>query len=102
LPGLTVAATLNPDFGQVDVDPAFVNLTAFEIRLPEKRPFFVENAPLFANAGGNYFYSRRIGGLPHTLPTADEIDLPTQVRILGAAAAGGFVTDRTQIAVLGR
>jgi len=101
LPGLTVAATLNPDFGQVDVDPAFVNLTAFEIRLPEKRPFFVENAPLFANAGGSYFYSRRIGGLPHTLPTADEIDLPTQVRILGAAAAGGFVTDRTQIAVLG-
>jgi len=101
LPGLTVAATLNPDFGQVDVDPAFVNLTAFEIQLPEKRPFFVENAPLFADAGGSYFYSRRIGGLPHTLPTADEIDLPTQVRILGAAAAGGFVTDRTQIAVLG-
>jgi len=101
LPGLTVAATLNPDFGQVDVDPAFVNLTAFEVQLPEKRPFFVENAPLFANAGGNYFYSRRIGGLPHTLPTADEIDLPTQVRILGAAAAGGFVADRTQIAVLG-
>jgi hypothetical protein len=101
LPGLTVAATLNPDFGQVDVDPAFVNLTAFEVQLPEQRPFFVENAPLFANAGGNYFYSRRIGGLPHTLPTADEIDLPTQVRILGAAAAGGFVADRTQIAVLG-
>jgi hypothetical protein len=101
LPGLTVAATINPDFGQVDVDPAFVNLSAFEIRLPEKRPFFVENAPLFANAGGNYFYSRRIGGLPRTLPTADDIDLPTQVRILGAATAGGFVADRTQIAVLG-
>lgn len=101
LPGLTVAATINPDFGQVDVDPAFVNLTAFEIQLPEKRPFFIENAPLFVNAGGNYFYSRRIGGLPRTLPTADEIDLPTQVRILGAAAAGGFVADHTQIAVLG-
>jgi len=101
LPGLTVAATLNPDFGQVDVDPAVVNLTAFEILLPEKRPFFIENAPLFANAGGNYFYSRRIGGLPRTLPTADELDLPTQVRILGAVAGGGFVADRTQIAVLG-
>lgn len=101
LPGLTVAATINPDFGQVDVDPAFVNLTAFEIQLPERRPFFIENAPLFAHAGGNYFYSRRIGGLPRTLPTADELDLPTEVRILGAVAAGGFVADRTQIAMLG-
>lgn len=101
LRGLTIAATINPDFGQVDVDPAFVNLTAFEIQLAEKRPFFVENAPLFGNAGGRYFYSRRIGGLPRTLPIADEIDLPTQVRILGAVAAGGFIADRTQIAVLG-
>ncbi|HMG24503.1 MAG TPA: DUF5916 domain-containing protein, partial [Kofleriaceae bacterium] len=101
LPGLTAAATINPDFGQVDVDPAFVNLTAFEVQLAEKRPFFVENAPLFANAGGGYFYSRRIGGLPHTLPEADAIDLPTQVRILGAAAAGGFIAERTQVAVLG-
>ncbi|HEY0483043.1 MAG TPA: DUF5916 domain-containing protein [Kofleriaceae bacterium] len=101
LRGLTVAATINPDFGQVDVDPAVVNLTAFEIQLTEKRPFFIENAPLFVNAGGAYFYSRRIGGLPRTLPTADEIALPTQVRILGAVAAGGFIADRTQIAVLG-
>jgi hypothetical protein len=101
LSGLTVAATINPDFGQVDVDPAVVNLTAFEIQLPEKRPFFVENAPLFVNAGGAYFYSRRIGALPRELPPADEIDLPTQVRILGAVAAGGFIADRTQIAVLG-
>jgi hypothetical protein len=100
LPGLTVAATINPDFGQVDVDPAVVNLTAFEIQLPEKRPFFIENAPLFANAGGAYFYSRRIGGLPRTLPMADDIVLPTQVGILGAVAAGGFVAERTQIAAL--
>src|SRR5262249_52223486 len=101
LPGLTVAGTINPDFGQVDVDPAVVNLTAFEVQLPEKRPFFIENAPLFANAGGAYFYSRRIGGLPRTAPSANPIALPTQVRILGAVTAGGFVADRTQIAVLG-
>jgi hypothetical protein len=101
LPGLTVAATINPDFGQVDVDPAVVNLTAFEIQLPERRPFFVEHGPQFANAGAAYFYSRRIGGLPRTLPDADELELPSQVRILGAAAAGGFIADRTQIAVLG-
>ncbi|HSR98735.1 MAG TPA: DUF5916 domain-containing protein [Kofleriaceae bacterium] len=100
LPGLTVAATINPDFGQVDVDPAVVNLTAYEIQLPEKRPFFIENAPLFANAGGAYFYSRRIGGLPRTLLDADEIALPTQVGILGAVTAGGFIAERTQIAAL--
>ncbi|MGE5182665.1 MAG: DUF5916 domain-containing protein [Acidobacteriota bacterium] len=103
LPGLVVAATINPDFGQVDQDPAFVNLSAYEVRLPEKRPFFIENNQLFANAGGYYFYSRRIGGLPRggVLPTADAIDLPPQIRILGAAAAGGYVAPRTQIALLG-
>jgi hypothetical protein len=101
LPGLTVAATINPDFGQVDADPAFVNLTAYEVRLPERRPFFVENNSLFASSPVNYFYSRRIGGLPRALPAYDTIDLPPQVRILGAAAAGGYVAEHTQIAALG-
>jgi len=87
LPALTVTATINPDFGQVEVDPAFVNLTAFEVRLPERRPFFVENQALFGNAGGNYFYSRRIGA--------------AGARILGAIAAGGYAAEHTQIAVLG-
>ncbi|MBV8762053.1 MAG: carbohydrate binding family 9 domain-containing protein [Deltaproteobacteria bacterium] len=101
LPALTVTGTINPDFGQVDADPAFVNLTAYEVRLPEKRPFFVENNTLFANAPQTYFYSRRIGALPRALPAADEIDLPTQVRILGALAAGGYVAPETQVALLG-
>ncbi|HEY5951902.1 MAG TPA: DUF5916 domain-containing protein, partial [Kofleriaceae bacterium] len=87
LPALTVAATINPDFGQVEADPAFVNLTAFEVRLPERRPFFVENQALFANAGANYFYSRRIGA--------------EGARILGAVAAGGYAADHTQLAMLG-
>jgi hypothetical protein len=87
LPALTVTATINPDFGQVEADPAFVNLTAYEVRLPERRPFFVENQALFANAGGNYFYSRRIGA--------------NGARILGAIAAGGYAAEHTQIAVLG-
>jgi hypothetical protein len=102
LPGLTIAAAVNPDFGQVDQDPAFVNLTAYEVRLPELRPFFVENNALFGNAAATYFYSRRIGGLPRTgvLPAYDSIDLPPQVRILGAAAAGGYVAPRTQIAAI--
>src|SRR2546422_944839 len=77
---LTLDATVNPDFGQVALDPAFVNLSAFEVQLEEKRPFFVEGGNIFGFAGnGNglaklsdrpqYFYSRRIGqpaagGLP--------------------------------------
>jgi hypothetical protein len=101
LPGLTVTATINPDFGQVEADPAFVNLTAYEVTLDEHRPFFVENNALFADQPLHYFYSRRIGGLPRTLPAADELDLPSQVRILGAVAAGGYVAPHTQIAMLG-
>src|ERR1041384_1486619 len=44
---LTLDGTINPDFGQVEIDPAFVNLTAFEQFLPERRPFFVEGADIF-------------------------------------------------------
>ncbi|HEX7700088.1 MAG TPA: DUF5916 domain-containing protein, partial [Kofleriaceae bacterium] len=100
LPGLVINATVNPDFAQVEADPAFVNLTAFEVTLAEKRPFFIENNSLFANQESNYFYSRRIGGLPVRLPTYDTIDLPSAVRILGAAAAGGYVEAKTQIAAI--
>lgn len=101
LPSFTIAATLNPDFGQVDADPAFVNLTAFEVRLPERRPFFIENNALFNNTGTSYFYSRRIGALPRYLPSAPVLALPQQVRILGALAGGGYIAPQTQIAVLG-
>src|SRR4029078_6520193 len=45
--GLTLSATVNPDFGQVEVDPSVVNLTAFETFFPEKRPFFLEGADVF-------------------------------------------------------
>ena len=38
---------MNPDFGQVEVDPAVINLTAFETRFDEKRPFFIEEADIF-------------------------------------------------------
>lgn len=100
LPGLVINATVNPDFAQVEADPAFVNLTAFEVTLDEKRPFFVENNSLFHNYEAMYFYSRRIGGLPVRLPAFDAIDLPAQVRILGAAAAGGYIEQHTQIAAI--
>src|SRR5207244_11288853 len=47
----TLDATVNPDFGQVEVDPAVVNLSAFETFFPEKRPFFLEGANIFNNFG---------------------------------------------------
>ena len=75
-PGFTIDATINPDFGQVEVDEAILNLTVFETRFPEKRPFFIENSQLFvfgpsidntAQASGiplSLFFSRRIGKQP--------------------------------------
>ncbi|HEY0251706.1 MAG TPA: DUF5916 domain-containing protein, partial [Kofleriaceae bacterium] len=93
--------SINPDFAQVEADPAFVNLTAFEVQLEEKRPFFIENNTLFVHDyETHYFYSRRIGGLPLRLPHADAIDLPSQVRILGALAANGYIESKTQIAAI--
>ena len=48
---LSLDGTINPDFGQVEVDPAVVNLTAFETFFDEKRPFFIEGANIFSNFG---------------------------------------------------
>ena len=62
---LTLSATINPDFGQVEADAAEVNLSAFESFFPEKRPFFNEGSQLFDAEGATYFYSRRIGSRPH-------------------------------------
>lgn len=57
--------TVNPDFSQVEVDQQVTNLTRFEVSLPERRQFFIENSDLFADFGNdrdaNPFFSRRIG-----------------------------------------
>ena len=49
--GLTLVGAFNPDFGQVEVDPAVVNLTAFETFFEEKRPFFTEGSQVFLRFG---------------------------------------------------
>ncbi len=99
--GLTLTATVNPDFGQVEVDPAVVNLTAFETFFPEKRPFFLEGSDIFAFGNVNrnndynsqyYFYSRRIGRAPQGSaygPNTAYVDAPQQSTILGAAKVTG-------------
>jgi len=61
-PNITLDGTINPDFGQVEADPAVVNLSAFEVFFDEKRPFFTEGSRLLQGNGPSYFYSRRIGG----------------------------------------
>ena len=91
---LTLDATVNPDFGQVEVDPAVVNLSAYETFYEEKRPFFIEGASIFngfgrggvyLNAGMNwpdprFFYSRRIGRAPQGYVTGDGYaDFPDRI-----------------------
>ena len=63
--GLNLDVTLNPDFSNVEVDDVITNLTRFEISLPEKRQFFIDNGDLFGSFGSFRdaipFFSRRIG-----------------------------------------
>jgi hypothetical protein len=100
---LTLNATINPDFGQVEVDPAVVNLSDVESFFEEKRPFFVENSSIFSfgqQGADNYwgfnwpqpimFYSRRVGRAPQgAIPDADYVDAPVGTTILGAGKITG-------------
>lgn len=88
-PNLTLDATVNPDFGQVEADPAEVNLSAFETFFDERRPFFTEGAQLLRGGGQNYFYSRRIGQSPRGNAVGDFVDRPSNATILGAAKVTG-------------
>ena len=102
-PALTINATLNPDFGQVEADPAVVNLSAFETFFAERRPFFVEGSGNYrfdvqCNDGNctGLFYSRRIGRQPRGAPDVTKDDggyfvSPLQSTILGAGKVTGRV-----------
>lgn len=85
---MTLNATFQPDFGQVEADPALLNLSPFETFYQEKRPFFVEGARYFQHPNFNLFYSRRIGtGDPNS-------------RIRGAAKLTGKIGGDFSVAVL--
>ena len=88
-PNLTLEATINPDFGQVEADPAEVNLTALETFFTERRPFFLEGNQLLQGPINSYFYSRRIGARPSTDVDGDYVDYPEAATILGAAKLTG-------------
>ena len=88
---LTLDATFNPDFGQVEADPAELNLTAFETIFPERRPFFTDGNPSLLGPVANYYYSRRIGATPRGSASGDFVSIPQNTTILGAARVTGRV-----------
>jgi hypothetical protein len=90
----TISATVNPDFGQVEADPAVLNLSIFESFFPEKRPFFLEDSRIFVLPYNQIpdFYSRRIGQAPGRFALKDDEELvrkPENTTILGAAKLTG-------------
>jgi hypothetical protein len=104
---LTVDATVNPDFGQVEADPSVLNLSAFETFFPERRPFFLEGQGLFrfdlnCNDGScsGLFYSRRIGRGPQLSGNYFDSSNPTTSTILGAAKLTGRLGNGLSVGVL--
>ncbi|MGH7129161.1 MAG: DUF5916 domain-containing protein, partial [Planctomycetaceae bacterium] len=110
-PGMTLDATVNPDFGQVEADPAVLNLSAFETFVNERRPFFVEGTGFYQFALNCYivvdcstneglFYSRRIGRSPTLLDAYGDASTPTATPIAFAAKLTGRTADGLSFGVL--
>ncbi|NOY77703.1 MAG: carbohydrate binding family 9 domain-containing protein [Calditrichaeota bacterium] len=109
---ITLNATINPDFGQVEADPSELNLSAYETFFEEKRPFFVEgsnifNAPLGIGDGDmaseGLFYSRRIGRAPHYYPDVPDsayVKMPEQTHIIGASKITGKTARGWSVGIL--
>lgn len=112
--GATLDATINPDFGQVEVDPAVINLSDFETFFSEKRPFFIEGNQIFRfGIGGThsmynydwndpvFFYSRRIGRSPQGfVNNAEHAEVPISANIIGAAKLTGDVGSDMKVGVV--
>jgi hypothetical protein len=100
---LTLDATFNPDFGQVELDQPVLNLSAYETVFSERRPFFLEGSDLFSTPF-TLFYSRRIGRPPqgniNDPEFIDYADYPNATTILGAVKLTGKLFSRTSIALL--
>ncbi len=102
----TLDATINPDFGQVEADPAVINLTAFETFFQERRPFFVEDARVFdfslSGRQNQLFYSRRVGRTPHGRAPFDAefSETPSNATILGAAKLAGRTSGGLSVGAL--
>lgn len=104
---LTLDATVNPDFGQVEADPSVLNLSAFETFFPEKRPFFLEGQGLFrfdvnCNDGecSGLFYSRRVGRSPQLGQTYYDDGNVTASTIIGAGKLTGRLSNGLSVGLL--
>lgn len=112
---LTLDATINPDFGQVEVDPSVLNLSASETYYDEKRPFFVAGRNAFSFGGSSCyfcdnmssltaFYSRRVGRPPqlagYVTGAAEYSDIPDNTSILGAAKVTGRTSNGYSVGIL--
>ncbi len=112
--GLTFSGTVNPDFGQVEADPAEFNLTEFESYFREQRPFFMEGGNILNfsmgfgdgdNSSNTLFYSRRIGRAPHGRPVYDgedvtSVDAPEFTRIIAAGKFTGKLDNGLSIGIM--
>ncbi len=107
---LNLDLTFNPDFGQVEADPAAIALDGFQIFFEERRPFFVENKNIFnfrfADGSDNLFYSRRIGRSPQRkdyekfVADDESVDSPLNTTILGAAKFSGKTKNGWSVGLL--
>ncbi len=107
---MRLSATVNPDFGQVEVDPARVNLSANELFFEEKRPFFIEGSDIFRFGRirtnnsfmfPTFFHSRRIGRAPQRgLTGYDYVHSPDEATIAGAAKVTGKTSSGLSVGVL--
>lgn len=91
--GMNLDVTVNPDFSQIEIDEQVINLTRFDVMLPEKRTFFLENADIFGNFGIppiRPFFSRRVGLNEDGSPVA----------ILGGLRLTGNLNSDTRLGVM--
>jgi hypothetical protein len=103
----SIAATINPDFGQVEADPSQVNLSANQLFFPEKRPFFLDGVEMFkmslGQGDGNsetLFYSRRIGAAPQGEADGEFVEAPTSTTIYGATKISGKTRSGWSLGIL--
>ena len=111
-PGVSLNATINPDFGQVEADPAVLNLGVFETFFEERRPFFLEGNSIYRYSGpgivatdnpARLFHSRRIGRRPGRFNAPDDteiVDRPDGTTILGALNLSGKTSGGTSFSII--
>lgn len=111
---LTLDFTINPDFGQVEADPAAIALDGFQLFFREQRPFFIENKNIFnyefsapiiggSFSSDNLFYSRRIGRSPQGSVNAaagEYVKAPERTTILGAVKFSGKTKKGLSIGIM--